>query len=94
MELDKRLRVPVPSVKGLILSVRARMLDNAYHNWSHVVDVTQAAPPKTFRHPYPPQTQSCLIAPPATASFPFKFALVRAINVTQVPRNTAPLQPP
>ena len=44
MELDKRLRVPVPSVQGLILAVRARMLDNAYHNWSHVVDVTQATP--------------------------------------------------
>ena len=41
LELDRRLRIPLWSVKLFILSVRARMVGNAYHNWNHVVDVTQ-----------------------------------------------------
>jgi hypothetical protein len=51
MELDTTLRIPIASMKLFILSVRARMIDNNYHNWNHVVDVTQAP-----THPPTPPT--------------------------------------
>ena len=41
LELDQRLKISRGSVQSFVLSVRARMLDNPYHNWTHVADVTQ-----------------------------------------------------
>jgi hypothetical protein len=41
LELDKELRIPRETVQSLVLSVRAGMPNNPYHNWIHIVDVTQ-----------------------------------------------------
>ena len=39
--LEESLGIPRTAIQSFVLSVRARMLDNPYHNWAHVVDVTQ-----------------------------------------------------
>jgi hypothetical protein len=41
MQIKLELTVPMTSIQTFILQVRGRMLDNPYHNWHHVVDVTQ-----------------------------------------------------
>ena len=40
-QINLELPVPLTSIQTFILQVRGRMLDNPYHNWHHVVDVTQ-----------------------------------------------------
>jgi hypothetical protein len=39
--LPQRLGIPLDKMQRFILGVRDRMLDNPYHNWTHIFDVTQ-----------------------------------------------------
>ena len=41
MRLNEELNVPWTTVQSFILSVRAAMPNNPYHNWTHVADVVQ-----------------------------------------------------
>ncbi len=43
LELDRVLGVSPATAQSFILSARAGMPANAYHNWTHVADVTQAS---------------------------------------------------
>ena len=49
MDLDKTLKVSLAALQSFILSVRAKMVDNAYHNWRHAVDVTQVTLPHSLQ---------------------------------------------
>jgi len=41
LNLPEDLGIPIEKMKRFILGVRDRMLDNPYHNWTHIFDVTQ-----------------------------------------------------
>lgn len=41
MGLNEELNVPCATVQNFIMSVRAAMPNNPYHNWTHVADVVQ-----------------------------------------------------
>ena len=43
MELDETLKISLAALQTFILSARAKMVDNPYHNWTHSVDVTQVS---------------------------------------------------
>ncbi len=42
--LDKELKTSWETVQTLILSARAGMPNNFYHNWTHIADVVQVPP--------------------------------------------------
>jgi len=39
--LPEKVGIPIEKLKRFIIGVRDRMLDNPYHNWTHIFDVTQ-----------------------------------------------------
>ena len=41
LDILPKLGVSVGKMQRFILGVRERMLDNPYHNWTHIFDVTQ-----------------------------------------------------
>ena len=90
--LDRMLRVPWAAAQSFILSARAGMpATNPYHNWTHVVDVTQAscgplpAPPRTAAPgadaPVPPP-----LGPPPVPHSPAR----RASHISPHVRNALP----
>ncbi len=46
---ENEIDITSASVHLFILAVRAGMPDNPYHNWKHVVDVTQVRPTSLHR---------------------------------------------
>ena len=41
LDLPARVGISVDKLQRFIIGVRDRMLDNPYHNWFHIFDVTQ-----------------------------------------------------
>ena len=41
--LDDKLNIRLEALRSFVLCVHGRMLENPYHCWHHVVDVTQAS---------------------------------------------------
>jgi hypothetical protein len=41
LDLDEEIKIDYATLQKFILSVRDGMPNNPYHNWVHIIDVTQ-----------------------------------------------------
>ena len=85
--LEEALGVPRAAILSFVLSARARMLDNPYHNWAHVVDVTQAGTPAPARSPR--GCHSLVLAPSSAGPMPISWVRFR-VGAAFKPRRFTP----